>query len=776
MNKWIAMTLLALCTSAWAVGTSHWKHTSAADFDAGDSEGVVATNFGDLRLSRQVKTLLEQDPALSAVYCMAEAPDGTIYAGTGPEGVLLSIKDQKVNKVLTLKGEQNIFSLLIDEKGRVLMGTGGERGRILRLEAGAKEPIEIFGSDKARYIWAMVRGADGTIYAATGPNGQLFAITADGKNSVLFKSNESNLLSMISDGKDTLYVGTDPNGLVYRINRKSGESFVLLDAAETEISALALDAKGNLYAATGQAAEREMAKIAVEKPTDIGRPEQGGVQTPSTRPTDPPAEPKAPEAHQQTVEPKMLTVLDDEGPDSPTAPGRNPPGRNPPGRPNPTQPAAPETPTTPTPRRPVSRNTPEAPANGNAIYRIEPEGFVTEVFRGPEMILSLLERGGTLIAGTGSEGKVYEVKPSAEETVVVATVDPHEVLCLLAGRDGQIYMGLANFGGISVMSTGFAAKGTFTSAALDATQISKFGKLQFRAVVPEGTAIKVATRSGNVQDPDADGWSPWTEDVGVARFLPITSPAARYFQYRVTLLSSKPDKTPVLDEVDVAYQMPNLAPRVTAIRVEAANPQANAAEGEAAQPGNGTQVQKITWTAEDVNGDGLVSSLYFRQVPGGEWILLKDKLTASEYLWDTRAAGDGRYEIKVEASDAAANPAGTGKTASRISDPIVVDNTPPEFIEKLVWQKQAGGAKVSGAVGDRTSIIAAIAYSVDSAHDWQAILPSDSICDEPQETVSFTVGGLTPGNHQVTVRVTDAQGNRSFQSVTIVVPAPAAGR
>ena len=69
---------------AQGVQTSHWVHTNAADFKAGKFENVVATNFGDLKLSRKVTQLLEQDPHVSVVYCLAEAPDGTVYAGTGP--------------------------------------------------------------------------------------------------------------------------------------------------------------------------------------------------------------------------------------------------------------------------------------------------------------------------------------------------------------------------------------------------------------------------------------------------------------------------------------------------------------------------------------------------------------------------------------------------------------------------------------------------------------------------------------------------------------------
>ena len=65
----------------------------------GTFDNVVATNLGDLKLSRAVKTLLEQDPDVSTVNALAEAPDGSVYAATGPKGVLLRIKGETVTKV-----------------------------------------------------------------------------------------------------------------------------------------------------------------------------------------------------------------------------------------------------------------------------------------------------------------------------------------------------------------------------------------------------------------------------------------------------------------------------------------------------------------------------------------------------------------------------------------------------------------------------------------------------------------------------------------------------
>ena len=113
---WILITLLA-AFPATAVQTSHWNHTGEADFKKGSMHNVVATNLGDVKLSRAVKTVLEENAKVSAVYAMVEAADGTIYAATGPHGVLLKVKDDKATHVMDFEDNSSIFSLLIDAKG-----------------------------------------------------------------------------------------------------------------------------------------------------------------------------------------------------------------------------------------------------------------------------------------------------------------------------------------------------------------------------------------------------------------------------------------------------------------------------------------------------------------------------------------------------------------------------------------------------------------------------------------------------------------------------------
>lgn len=801
MKRLIPLLLLTLAVPASAVTTSHWVQTNAADFNPGVFHNVVATNLGEVKLSRSVKTLLEENPKISAVYSLAQAPDGTIYAGTGPQGVLLQIKGDKVSTATELEDGVNIFSLLIDRNGALLLGTGGQKGRIYRIAKPGDKPQVIFDADGAQYIWSMVQTPDGNLYAATGPNGKLYEIKPDGSSSVILATDENNLLSMTSDGKDTLYVGTDPDGLVYRVNRKTHESFVLYDCAESDVSALVLDAKGNLYVGTAEASEQPPAEEPVEN-EKIGRPEggPGGVPIQAQPPANPqPPEVPNPNPGEPNPIPKHLMILpdhhqpmddpgDDPGndpgePGAPTNPG-NPGNPGGPGGPaNLPQPnRASKSGTQPSPQQGINTTgTGQPTPQGNAIYRIDPNGFVTEVFRQPVLVLSIVEHQGVLLVATGSEGRVYQVDPAAEETVVIAKVDPKQVTTLLPTRDGRVIMGLANVGGLAAMGAGYASEGTYTSPVMDATQVSQFGKIHLHGSLPPGTSLKVSTRSGNVREPTESSWSKWSPEVAATEYVQTNSPPARFFQYRLNFATTKDTASPVIEDVDTAYLMPNLPPQIKSVKVtlggkNAPPPPPQPQDQDQTNPGMASipsgRIQTITWDASDPNNDPLVYTLYYRIGPKAEWILLKGKLKENNYEWDTRTVADGRYEIKVVASDAAANPVGQGKTTSRISDPVLVDNTAP-VIGDIKTTVQGDQVKVDIRAVDRTSTVAAVDYAVDSGQDWQAAAPSDKMFDGPEESATLTVTGLSPGPHQITVRATDSRGNQGFATAFVTIEPPA---
>ncbi|MEA2708409.1 MAG: hypothetical protein QOF78_1010 [Phycisphaerales bacterium] len=779
------LLVLALASSTFAVGTSHWTHTSEADFKNGTFTHVVATNLGDLKLSRAVKTLLEQNAKVSAVYALVETSDGVVYAGTGPQGVVMKIAGDKVTEALKLDDGTSVFSLALDGDGNLLIGTGGEKGRVLKLDTKNEKakPKEIFSGEGVQYVWSLVRTSDGNVYAATGPNGQLFEINRDGAYSMLLDTDENNLLSLISDGKDTLYLGSDPNGLVYRVNRKTKEVYIVHDAAESEVTALALDKKGNLYAGTAeampQAGEDGEPASATEQ---IGRPEGGTSGAPI--PTPPHAEPKPPEVPDPNPGepdpiPKKLVVFAAPATGSATTKKKNRDAKaqaaddgDKAGERLPTSGPTSVSPTVTAPPTPPSSDDSGKPREGgNAIYRIDPDGLVTEIFRQPVLVLSMIEQDGTLLVGTGSEGLIYQIKPAAQETVVLAKVEPKQVMSLLPAKDGRILLGLANTGGIAAMTSGFASEGTYTSPVLDASQVSRFGKLRLHGSLPAKTALKVATRSGNVAEPAETGWSKWSDAAPAAEFVPVTAPTARFLQYRLTFTSEDGNRTAVIDDVDVSYQQPNLPPEVKSVKIATKESQSQQTTSSASPPE--ARHQTITWEASDPNEDELDYSLYFRRGSTGKWILIKDKLKETTYEWDTRLVADGRYEVRVVASDARSNAIGSGKSASRVSDPLVVDNTPP-VIGNLNARSGAGEVRIQADAVDRSTTLAAFAYAVDSADEWQTVLPSDMIADGPEEKLDFSIKELKPGPHQVTVRATDARGNQTMQTIPVTVDSPAA--
>src|ERR1700759_5725905 len=85
-----------------------------------------------------------------------------------------------------------------------------------------------------------------------------------------------------------------------------------------------------------------------------------------------------------------------EPPTPPPGPGKHPT----PAKPGPVNAANPHGP--PAAPEPIDFGKPKA--EGNAIYRIDTEGFVREIFRQPVMVMSIIEHNGVLLVGTGGDG------------------------------------------------------------------------------------------------------------------------------------------------------------------------------------------------------------------------------------------------------------------------------------------------------------------------------------------------------------------------------------
>ena len=100
---------------------------------------------------------------------------------------------------------------------------------------------------------------------------------------------------------------------------------------------------------------------------------------------------------------------------------------------------------------------------------------------------------------------------------------------------------------------------------------------------------------------------------------------------------------------------------------------------------------------EDRNSDTLEYAIYYRAINEQTFRLLRDKLRDNFYTIDGATLADGRYVIKVIASDGPDNPPGQKLTGERLSEPVDIDNTPP--VVKVVGQPQTTGQSVRGFHG-----------------------------------------------------------------------------
>jgi len=760
----VVASFLLAAGPAQAVKPATWTHEQPQDFLAGELENVVVTSRGHVQLARHKEVLHVCGDRADVINALAQALDGKIYAASGPKGVIYQVDGDKVTEFAVLPDGGTIFSLLFTRDGDLLVGTGGGAQAVIYRIDGAGQTHVFFKPPDARYVWAMVRGPEGEIYAATGVEGKLFVIDPDGATGRQLADVEPGNLLCLTWGPDgMLYAGTDEDGYIYRINPANGSLYVMYEASEPEISSIVIDREGNIFAATADASQARPGREVSDAPG--GRPEPTGPPgVPVTQPAD--------DAHNGSSDTGLSAVNDDDDGDDDD---------------DDMQPAtAPQMPLAIAARLGLAVTTSRTGRDGNAIYRIDVDGFVTEIFRETVMILDLVEHEGTIYAATGNEGRLYAIHPAKEETVVLARLKSKQVTCLLRIPQGALVCGTANEAQLVRLDPKYATEGTLTSKPLDAGQIVKWGRIHWNATIPEGTRLTVATRSGNVEDTEADVWDEWSVERDATVHQQIASPGARFLQYRLTFETEGTDRTPTLCRIEMTRIEENRPPRISELDVLSARqatrdpkvpPKVKGLLG-AALAGQGGPAATmsapdyrwvIAWEATEPNEDDLEYEVFYRQVGETVWIRMAKELKESFRVWDTRTVPDGRYEVRVVACDTPSNPPERALSDTRVSDSVLIDNTPPDVTLGAVAVERSGRATINATMTDALSNIVEASYSVDSDEEWTPLAPLDDIFDSPSEAVSFTIRDLDPGPHRVALRVSDAQGNTRYVTLYVTV-------
>ena len=756
----IFITLVISAGPAWAVTSNITRQSSNADFLNGTVENAVISSKGQISLGRSAEVLVEEFEDVWSVNTLVVS-GGAVFIGTSPNGRIYKYSLGKFTKIYpqdsnqpeeagptenktdqiteparpdepnqpvepNQPGEPNdanavdvkehlsnehIFVMSTDVAGRLLVGISGKKCRLIRLEA---ERIEtIFEPNDAKYIFAIALGNDGDIYLGTGPQGKIYRLDSFGEESELFyDSTDKNILSLTTGSDGFLYAGSDSRGLIYRINTSTRVASVLYDSEQPEITALLFDQKGELYAVgTSAKIVQAQTKFASQLPL-AGRPESEA------------ATPKTAAENKGTLKLKIPNT--NKGSQDKSSP------------------------------KPPSSSKGPKPGKESDIYKITKDGFVTNIFSEAAVFLCMVRQEDKFLLGTGNSAQLYTIEPDSEQQAVIYEDEQASQITAVALAGDDVYIGTANPAKLVKLGKKFAAEGTFASDLIDASQPAKWGKLQIEADIPNGCKVMVSSRSGNVKDVNDPTFSQWTPPKEMTGPTQLDCPAGRFCQYKLILQGPAGQATPIVREVAVAHTLPNLAPKVESVNIERIE-----------APGK-TGVFKINYNAKDGNNDKLIYKIDFRKLQRDRWIEIEDETEGENFEWDGKTVEDGRYEIRVTASDDRDNTSTTKLAGSRISELVIVDNTSP-VIKKYSIKKNADKVTLQLRVFDEFSAIGHVHYTVDSNAEWIGTLPNDSVYDTTDEEFTIVIDGIKAGEHIVTIRISDDVGNTMYKTFEVTM-------
>jgi len=731
----LAATLALLKPSTFqASETQFWQVGAFDEFLHGTLRDVSLNQEGSLQLAPP--SVAYFDPEQSLALSLAAGRDGRFYVGTGHQGKVFRVDAQGQGKLLFQAPEPEILAIACGPDGDIYAASSPE-GKIYRITPEGKSSV--FFDPQQKYIWSLVFDARGHLYAGTGDSGKIYEIGSDGKGRMFFDSRQTHVICLIVDDKGNLVAGSDPNGLIFRIS-PAGKGFVIYKADFPEVHALALGPDGGIYAAA------------------LG----GSGSTPTSPLFVPPI--------QTQPQPTSVTTV------TVTASGGNASGENEESEahqsPTP-QPAPPKPPTvtehiSPSFNRsaPESFRPPSTPHGHGALVRIGPDSSIDTLWSSDrESIFGLTLEGRNVLFSTDSSGRIFRLSPSADGpllTLMTETREAQATRLLVEGKN--IYVATSNVAKLFRLGSGAAPEGSYESPVKDTKFISRWGDLSWRSQVPAGSSLELYTRAGNSEQPDAT-WSDWQGPYSNADGSPISSPAARYVQWKAEFKGSD-GATPRLDDVTLAYLNENLPPGIHALDVNSSGgplpsgvPNISVGNGGnsfAATP-QGERKTAFAWQADDPNGDRLAYALYLKASDEKEWHLVKAHLHENNYTLGDAALPDGEYTARVVASDEESNPPGLARRSELVSSPFWIVNTPPR-VEVVSQQVRTGTAAIHFRATTQISPLRSAEVSVDGT-PWKPVAPDDGIIDSRSETFTVNVPELPAGEHEVLLRSSDVAGN-----------------
>ncbi|MBV8858454.1 MAG: hypothetical protein JOZ02_16090 [Acidobacteria bacterium] len=712
-----------------AGGPVVWETDSRAQLMSGESHGVSVTDTGALMLAPKFTQVFDTEQAY--VWSSAADASGNVYLGTGHDGRIFRVGADGRGALLYDAAELDVTALVVGRDGALYAGTSPD-GKVYRITSDGK--AEVYFDPPDKYIWSLALLPDGALAVGTGDTGKLYRVSAAGakpETALLIDTNETHIISLTVDGQGNLLAGTDPGGLVLRVSPQ-GKAFALFDSPLREVHALSLAADGSLYALALSDAATSPRAAATTSTTTVSSSTSGGTVTGTVTTDDGAAQAVALAAQQQAA----------------------------------------------------ARSRNELNGARSAVFRIAPDGGSDVLWSSQTVTafsVAAAPRGGGVLVGTSDKGRIYSVTDDGRDTLLLQSSEDQISSFVVRGSD--VFAASSNQGKLFRLGAEQSAEGTYESPVRDAKFVASWGRVWWRG----RGQVELQTRTGNTERPDMT-WSDWSAPYRDPSGAGVTSPRARFIQWRAVLRPAG-GTDPRIEYVNLSYLPRNVAPEVLQIQVLPVGIALQSAvqvqvdpniEASGLDPSLiGPQVQipprrtflrgavSLQWQAEDRNGDQLLYSVYYRSVGETTFHLLKENLRDNFFSVDGAALGDGSYVFKVVASDAPENSLGQALTGERVSEPVDVDSTPP--VVRAEGQPQVGAdgrARVRFTVDDGSGRVRRADVSVDSG-EWRTVFPEDGIADGPRESYALELPLEGAGEHTISLRAIDGSGNVSSARIVV---------
>lgn len=722
-SVWLGTTLaVAIALPLAAAGPTRWEVSTADQWLKGRGDQVAVDREGRITLGPAIQEVHE-DTAPS-IWAVVAAPNGTIYAGTGNDGRVVALE---ASRARTLFDSDELQMHALAWHGDGLLAASSPSGKVYKIARDGSS--RVFFDPEDAYIWALVVGPDDDVFVATGSKARVHRVSRDGTNPrVVFESAAANVTALALTGDGHLLVGTDTPGRLYKVPAAGGKAFALMDGPHTQVQAIRPTTDGGAYV------------LAVT-------PAASGAAAPAT--TAPSTTPTASVSTEVSIVAIGDTVVSASASPSPT---------------------------------------PAASSSGSqgrgTVYKLSPAGLSEpywdaaselpfDILADPDGSLLVTAEGGAVYRLDGNPARVSRLGQTASQQVTRLT------------RAGTRYvLAGSNPGKLYALDGTPSRAGTYVSDVRDAAAGATWGLLQWEGTVPTSTTASFETRSGNTSTPD-DTWSEWTAVRADASVSRIDSPPARYLQWRVALKAGSSGPSPVLDAVTVTFLGANRRPRVTSMTVHApgvvfqqpfgtqeppelagflSTTPAPARDRALASTTTGSSTtavgrrlyqkgfQTLQWDAQDADGDDLRYKVLVRRVGKDQWMELAADLVGTVYTWDTTQQADGRYYVRVVATDGRVNPTASALEGEREQGPFTVDNTAP-----VITIEKAGDAQtLRFAVTDGTSPLTRVDV-LQADGRWMPLFPADGVLDAAAER--FDVPRSKVGTGPVVIRAADTLAN-----------------